>query len=121
MGVSLLGEGVRKMRIVRNRAHFRRPSAQAKTLKNRAKKRAKSAKNERVKSDVIEYLCLIMSSTQVFGRRGWGVGGGGFFRAVSAERGEVWSSVFCLLSFVFNKTPPPGEINTPNAELCIVM
>ena len=69
----MLGEGVRKMRIVRNRAHFRRPSAQAKTLKNRAKKRAKSAKSERVKSDVIEYLCSIMSSTQVSGRRG-GVG-----------------------------------------------
>ena len=110
VGVSLLGEGVRKMRIVRNRAHFRRPSAQAKTLKNRAKKRAKSAKNERVKSDGIEYLCLIMSSTPIFGRWvGVGVCVCGFFRAVSAERGEVWSSVFCLLSFVFKRHPLRGR------------
>ena len=98
MGVSLLGEGVRKMRIVRNRAHFRRPSAQAKTLKNRAKKRAKSAKNERVKSDVIEYLCLIMSSTPVFGR--WLVGGWIFPGRLRREGGglvfRLLSSVFCL-------------------------
>ena len=98
VGVSLLGEGVRKMRIVRNRAHFTRPSAHAKTLKNRAKKRAKSAKNERVKSDVIEYLCLIMSSTPVFGR--WLVGGWIFPGRLRREGGglvfRLLSSVFCL-------------------------
>ena len=72
MGVSLLGEGVRKVQKVGNRAHFERHGALAKTRKDRAKKRAKSAKNERVKSDVIEYLCPFMSSTQVSGRRGLG-------------------------------------------------
>ena len=87
---------------------------------DRVKKHAKSAKNEHVRSDHKEYLCPFMSSTPVFGRRGGG-GGGAFFRAVCAERREVLSSVFCLLSFVFNKTPPPGEINTPNAETCIVI
>ena len=107
VGVSLLGEGVRKMRIVRNRAHFRRPSAQAKTLKNRAKKRAKSAKNERVKSDVIEYLCSIMSSTPVFGR--WLVGGVDF-SGPSPQRGGrsgLPSFVFCLLSL--KDTPSGGD------------
>ena len=49
-------------------------------------------------------------------------GVGGWILTRGLCRGER-SSVFCLLSSVFclKKTPPPGEINTPNAETCIVI
>ena len=94
----MLGEGVRKVQKVGNRAHFERHGALAKTRKDRAKKRAKSAKNERVKSDVIEYLCSIMSSTPVFGR--W-VGGGGGWIFPGRLRREGGGLVFRLLSSVF--------------------